>query len=314
MEEVSEWTPVFDPKYNRVYYYNKRTLVSTWNCPPDLINRFPQYELISSRHAATSLQTQTQTEPFEPEEDVWLECQDSRYNRPYYYNLRSRRSSWTLPTSGHSQIIRKPKRQLTYLPKGTAVRVKLVRSNPLLNGMLGTVVSDGSDRVKILVAGKVLSFCPDNLEVVDKDELQELQKKEKIQVWAKGLQEEDSDVASTDASSIASRLPEVEGDLSDAEDEERDGEDDSEEEGHGDASRRGDVEKIEKNQDSGGKLGPEEEIAEGLNGNREGEGKEEEKEEKKEKGKGKEEVVEEDENRPFFSDRSRLAKLFGTGR
>mmetsp|Transcript_4995 Transcript_4995/g.6652 ORF Transcript_4995/g.6652 Transcript_4995/m.6652 type:complete len:459 (+) Transcript_4995:128-1504(+) len=164
----SDWTKVFDPTYKRCYYFNKKTKESTWENP-------------HSRNGDSGSKLKLPQQG----SGKWLQCFDKQLERTYFYNSETGESTWTCPpelksketTEGDVKETRSIQGSDLVTTNtvninggeyhlGSVVKIKDVRSNPLLNGMVGPVVAI-SDRFKVMIGGKTLSFRKENVELCE---------------------------------------------------------------------------------------------------------------------------------------------------
>eukprot|EP00924_Labyrinthula_sp_SR-Ha-C_P003395 snap_masked-scaffold_15-processed-gene-8.22-mRNA-1 protein AED:0.24 eAED:0.29 QI:0/0/0/0.5/1/1/2/0/148 len=79
------WREAYDPNSQRYYYANIVTRETTWEKPVAQIEEELRKEAAKKRSKSQN------------KEDVWLERQDPKTGRVYYYNPKRRETSWHRP-------------------------------------------------------------------------------------------------------------------------------------------------------------------------------------------------------------------------
>lgn len=97
-DAVGQWREVRDPNTGRTYYYNTVTHETRWTNPEDPA---PQEEQAAAapNPAPEPEQAQEPEPALEQEQphDEWIEVYDPNSGRVYYYNPRTKATSWTRP-------------------------------------------------------------------------------------------------------------------------------------------------------------------------------------------------------------------------
>ncbi|CAK9035380.1 Unconventional myosin-VIIb [Durusdinium trenchii] len=93
-----DWIEAVDPESGKVYYANLKTKETTWTMPDEI----KELQQAKAKKVSTTMQPQqAQSQASKPGSgaDSWLERQDPRTGRVYYYNPVLKQTSWTKPDS-----------------------------------------------------------------------------------------------------------------------------------------------------------------------------------------------------------------------
>jgi len=100
---ASDWAEVVDKKSGRKYYYNKKTRETSWHAPMSNAQSPSNSSATPAPAAAASPAPSkpTHTPQLPPD---WFETRDPKTGTKYYYNKKTRETSWTVPKSKEMTI------------------------------------------------------------------------------------------------------------------------------------------------------------------------------------------------------------------
>jgi len=115
----TEWVEGIDPKYNRKYYFNRRTKTSTWTVPNFELDR--SFQELSTDEDQKDKSTSSPSEPYSQNgyyqraetkrSDDWVEKFSPDHDRSYFVNRLTKETSWDDPRNGanlNTRIRNKP--------------------------------------------------------------------------------------------------------------------------------------------------------------------------------------------------------------
>lgn len=100
-EQRGGWTEAVDPKTGKTYYYNKSTKAVQWKKPADYDAGLPASQ--SSHKPSPSSVEAAGDKPEAPADDpdnnpaFWAEVVDPKTQKKYYYNKKTKKTSWKRP-------------------------------------------------------------------------------------------------------------------------------------------------------------------------------------------------------------------------
>ncbi len=99
MSEKGGWTETVDSKTGKTYYYNKATKAVQWKKPADFDGDAASAPASKPAETSAASQVAAVSQDDDPENNpaFWAEVADPKSGRKYFYNKKTKKTSWKRP-------------------------------------------------------------------------------------------------------------------------------------------------------------------------------------------------------------------------